>query len=533
MTDVEARGERRGVVDLPWHPVLFTASLVIGFWLDTVVSPHAAFRSLLVGVAGATTLTVLLSMLLRSRDRAGIAASGLIGLLYGKHLVEIVSDLQERVEPWLFAVWSLLVVAALGLTLRLVMRTAREWTASGVSSVLNRVSILLLAATIGTGVLSGSLAYGAGDLVQGVSLDEARSLGAASSVSSDDPDVYVVLLDGYPRADVLAHAFEIDNAPFVGALEERGFAVATESHSDYLWTQQSLTSMLHMAYVEDIPRFMAVIEGRAPYQPTLRHLVNHNPAFELARENGYQVVATGAGFEQVALRDADVYVDGGQLNEFEVKLLVSTYLGDILALVSPDLASGAHRDRIEFELDALGEIAAAEATAPRLVFAHIPAPHQPTVFGRDGAPVVVPVSRHFYADSPQERGEPADEFVRQYRNQLGYLNQRIIESVDAILANSDRPLVIVLWADHGSASRVDWVVTTTADAEPDVVLERTGTLFAALTPGRSQVFPNDVTPASIFRFLADGYFGTDYGGAIPPPGGGHVPPVDESVLDEG
>ncbi|MDQ4035540.1 MAG: hypothetical protein M3153_06380 [Chloroflexota bacterium] len=511
--------------------MLFTASLVIGFWLDTVVSPYAAFRSLLVGVAAAATVTLLLTMLLRSRDRAGIAASGLIGILYSKHLVEIVSDLQRRVEPWLFALWTAMVVAALGLTGRLLLKTARSWTRSKMNYVLNRVSILLLAATIGTGIVSGGLAHGVDDLGQGMSLDEALRLGSASSTSSNDPDVYLVLLDGYPRVDVLDHAFEIDNRPFVDALEERGFAVATESHSDYLWTQQSLTSMLHMAYIEDIPRFMDVLERRAPYHPTLRRLVNSNPVFDLARVNGYQIVATGAGFEQVALRDADVYVDGGHLNEFEIKLLTSTFLGDMLAVVAPDLASGAHRDRIEFELRALGEIAAAERTAPRLVFAHIPAPHQPTVFRRDGSPVTVPISRHFYADSPQERGEPADEFVRRYGDQLEYLNQRIMETVDAIVANSNRPPVIVLWADHGSASRVDWLVTAAADADPDIVLERTGTLFAALTPGRTGVFPNDVSPASIFRYLADRYFGTDYGRATPPFAGGHVPPVDSSALD--
>ena len=88
VTARDAGAARRGILDLPWHPMLFMASLVIGFWLDTVVSPHAAFRSLLIGVAGAATLTVLLAIALRSPERAGIAASGLIGLLYSKHLVE-------------------------------------------------------------------------------------------------------------------------------------------------------------------------------------------------------------------------------------------------------------------------------------------------------------------------------------------------------------------------------------------------------------------------------------------------------------
>ena len=78
-------------------------------------------------------------------------------------------------------------------------------------------------------------------------LDQGRDLAAwlaspATDASREGPDIYAILLDGYPRADVLAHAFDIDNGPFVGALEERGFAVAGASHSDYIWTHTTVPS---------------------------------------------------------------------------------------------------------------------------------------------------------------------------------------------------------------------------------------------------------------------------------------------------
>jgi hypothetical protein len=88
----------------------------------------------------------------------------------------------------------------------------------------------------------------------------------------------------------------------------------------------------------------------------------------------------------------------------------------------------------------------------------------------------------------------------------------------------------VFWADHGSASRVDWLYTEPDDAEPARLLERTGTFFAALTPGREGVFPADPSPASLLRYLFDAYLGTNLGPAVPPPGGGQVAPVDPSVL---
>ena len=150
----------------------------------------------------------------------------------------------------------------------------------------------------------------------------------------------------------------------------------------------------------------------------------------------------------------------------------------------------------------------------------------------DGAPVVVPLTDAWFADSPGERGEDHDEFVERYRAQLPYLNDRILETIDEIVEASEVPPVIVLFADHGSASVVDWNETDPDEADPARLLERTGSLFAALTPEREDVFPDDISPVDLFRLLFDAYLETDYGRATPPEGGGQVAPVDASVLDD-
>jgi hypothetical protein len=165
------------------------------------------------------------------------------------------------------------------------------------------------------------------------------------------------------------------------------------------------------------------------------------------------------------------------------------------------------------------------------VFTHVPAPHQPTVFGKEGAPVVVPLTDTWFADSPGERGEDRDEFVERYRAQLPYLNERVLETIDGIVENSEVPPVIVLFSDHGSASLVDWNQIDPNEADPARLLERTGNFFAAVTPGREGVFPDDISPVDIFRLLFDAYYETDYGRATPPEDGGNVPPVDASVFD--
>jgi len=511
--------------------VLLALAVVVGFWLETAVSPYAAARSALIAVGLAILVTLVAAAVLRSMLLGGIVTSALIGLAWTKQLLGIPAALVERGQGAVALLAGLALLGIVILVVRILFRRRSMVSRVTATRILNRAAAVLLLATVVFGLINGRLVGAVDDLRQGIGL-EAWEAEAAGGSDAAGPDMYVILLDGYPRADVLEYAFDIDNSPFVEALEERGFHVADNSHSDYLWTHVSVPSALNMAYVEQIPAMREVIDGRQPRQPTLRRTIANNAAFDAARDAGYTTIAVGAGFEEVAPRQADVYLDGGQLNEFEISLLMSTWAGDLVSILAPDFASSQQRQRILYNLDVLPEIAASSDDESDLVFAHVPAPHQPTVFGEEGSAVAVPLSDGWFADSPEERGEAKDEFIDRYRAQLPYLNERVLDTIDGILARSDEPPVIVLFADHGSASSVDWNVTDPEEADPARLLERTGNLFAALTPGHDDVYPDDVSPVDLFRLLFDAYLGTEYGRATPPDGGGQVAPVDASVLGE-
>lgn len=518
--------KRRG---LPWHPLLFAAIIVVTVWVDAAISPYPLVRPLLVAVLGAAALTVIAGVAFRSAQVGGLVATGIIWLLWSRYLLDLGETAINRLGVAGMA-WGAAIVLVLFLVARIVLRKARRWTVAGATSALNRGSLLLAFVTVAMAIVTGRVGLAIDDLDQGRDL-AAWLASPATDASREGPDVYAVLLDGYPRADVLAHAFDIDNGPFVGALEERGFAVAGASHSDYIWTHTTVPSVLQMDYIEHIEELEPVVAGRASQQPTIRSVINRNPVFEFARDHGYTTISVASGFEQVTARKADVFVDSGDMNEFEIRLLASTFLGDVIGLVAPKLAASQQAARIEHGLDTLPAIAAA-GEEPVFVWAHIPAPHQPTVFGADGSVVEVPLTDTFYGDSPLERGEDPAEFRARYRAQLAYLNDRILEMVDGIISQSAEPPLILLFADHGSASRIDWVDVEPKDADPALVLERTGILFATLTPDRDEVYPDDASPIDLFRLLFDAYFATDYGRAVPPDPGGQVPPVDASVLDD-
>ena len=351
-------------------------------------------------------------------------------MLWSRHLLDLAETAIHRLGVAGIA-WAAAVVLVVILVARLVLRRSNRWTVEGATSFLNRGALLLAFVALAMGAVTGKVGQAIADLSQGEDL-QAWLASSGTDAGREGPDVYAVLLDGYPRADVLADAFDIDNEPFVGALEERGFAVAGASHSDYIWTHTSVPSMLHMDYVEHIAALDPVASGDAPQQPTIRNAIDDNPVWAVAREHGYTTISIGSGFEQVTPRKTDVFVDSGDMNEFEVSLLASTFLGDIVNLVAPTFAASEQAARIEHNLDTLPTIAAAGGD-PVFVWAHVPAPHQPTVLAADGSVVAVPLTDTFYGDSPMERGEDPAEFRERYRAQLSYLNGRILETVDAIV----------------------------------------------------------------------------------------------------
>ena len=349
-SDTPAPALRR-LASAPWHPLLFATVIVLSAWSDAAISPYPLVRPLMVAVVGATLLTVAAGLVSRSARLGGLIATAIIWLLWSRHLLDLAETAIHRLGVAGIA-WAAALVLVVILVARLLLRRSNRWTVAGATSFLNRGALLLVFVTIAMGAVTGKAGQAIADLSQGEDL-QAWLASSGTDTDREGPDVYAVLLDGYPRADVLADAFDIDNEPFVTALEERGFAVAGASHSDYIWTHTSVPSTLHMDYVEHIPALDPVASGEAPQQPTIRNAIDDNPVWTVADDHGYTTVSIGSGFEQVTARKTDVFVDSGDMNEFEVSLLASTFLGDIVNLVAPTFAASEQAARIEHNLDTL------------------------------------------------------------------------------------------------------------------------------------------------------------------------------------
>jgi hypothetical protein len=63
------------------------------------------------------------------------------------------------------------------------------------------------------------------------------------------PDIYYIILDGYPREDILQQTFGLDNSQFITWLEAKGFYVAECSQSNYSHTAPSMAATFNLTYL--------------------------------------------------------------------------------------------------------------------------------------------------------------------------------------------------------------------------------------------------------------------------------------------
>ncbi len=138
------------------------------------------------------------------------------------------------------------------------------------------------------------------------------------------PDIYLILVDGHARSDVLRDVYGYDNTDFTNQLEDLGFWVADCSTSNYPGTYFSTASMFGMDYLHHI-----YTDGTLVFPP-----LNESTVFQTLQDHNYQTVT----FENFVFEHFNINNDlryareatlTGSISEFE-KLVVDTSILRIL-----------------------------------------------------------------------------------------------------------------------------------------------------------------------------------------------------------
>ena len=180
------------------------------------------------------------------------------------------------------------------------------------------------------------------------------------------PDIYLVLLDGYPGTKARALDPSYPASDLGPRLRERGLRHGAGDALELPADHNDRDIALPDAPLVGLPELAAPWGPEPNDVQRLRMLLNDAPGLAVLRGLGYRSVAMASGFAEVELRRVDRLDEPPQPNEFEVSLIRGTGLGRILQATAPDLLPALQRDRITSSFADLRAIAAEPHDGPQV-----------------------------------------------------------------------------------------------------------------------------------------------------------------------
>ncbi|MBR0711454.1 sulfatase-like hydrolase/transferase [Bradyrhizobium liaoningense] len=280
------------------------------------------------------------------------------------------------------------------------------------------------------------------------------------------PNIYWIVLDGYPRQDVLAEDFKFDNSDFIRSLRGLDFAVLARSRSNFPATVNSISSTASFDYTVES-------EGETlrplPLQDMQARVRGKNRTVARLTSAGYTYVHFENGYDYLTecAPDQPRCVRGNLgLDELDIAILSNTPLVDLVVQrrQSTPFAWGGVDD-LDAKLNAIRAM-----PSPFFLYAHVLAPHPPIRFRSDCS--------FRPADPDLQRWIP--EARPTFIEQLTCVNSQTLALLHDI-TQADPGALIILQSDHGTAFRGQFKKPPTAWTDEDLH-ERFGALNAMRLP---------------------------------------------------
>lgn len=329
------------------------------------------------------------------------------------------------------------------------------------------------------------------------------------SIDEALPDIYFLVFDAYPSNSYLADNFNIDNSAFTDALEARGLYVAYDANSNYTSTKASISATLNLSFVQDI----APPDRDVNYDVLDSYMSNSRVA-RMLQDVGYHYIHFGNGYTETLPTVADTIIDvtpeGEIINDYASILDGRTSFWDYLTvttairILDPTLSANSDGfsiaglySRVRFlnVIDALGTIP--DIPEPTFTYFHVMKPHLPIVLTATGEPFR-------WTDIYANEVDYLNNQEIHYEDQLTYINQQILDTIDYIFEVSETEPIIIIQADHGS-------VLTRNETRILEINRPTPILSAFYFPDQdyNQLY-SDISPINTFPVVFNQFFNTDY-----------------------
>ncbi len=466
-----------------YYPFLFAVFPILSLYSANLVIIPATMmiRPLAIALGVTAILWAVAYAIFRKSGRSAVLVATILGFAYSFTWQTTLYHNQDLpVETYMFVWCGLLAILAALMTWK--------WKWHGLLNLLSSILVVVAVAQIAFGLFQ----------ISRVKVKSADHLSAVGKVEGPKPDIIYIILDGYGRSDALKRALNFNNDDFIDGLEKRGFYVAKDGHSNYCQTELSVCSSLNMGFIQDmIPPELVKTDDRDP----LRSLTDESAVAKYLREKGYIYAAITTGFPPLSFDSADVNLktkSGYSL--IEAALIEMTPLKSLEATSNSLFAQ--KRENLLSAFDQLDSLAVKDPL-PRFVMVHILAPHPPFVFDAQGN-VPKKLSNYGFWDGSDymEHVGTAQQYRDGYVGQATYIGQRLLKSLDTLLADSKQKPVIIVQGDHGSKLRLDQATLDRTD-----VNECFPNLNAFFVPDavREKLYPG-ITPVNSFRLLFNGLF---------------------------
>ena len=312
------------------------------------------------------------------------------------------------------------------------------------------------------------------------------------------PDIYYIILDGYPGKASLKNISGYDNQDFIDNLDKEGFFIQEKSYVNYQHTFLSIPSILNMKYLNDIAGDLNATNNQAlPYE-----MGSNNQVMNFIKSQGYTTVSfdSGWGFTR-DMKSVDLKLCGDNKifnSEFMITLVKNSMLNPIYVKIFETNKAEA----ILCIFDELPKIKE-RTDQPVFVFAHIFSPHSPYIFGADGE-----IRNLKNLDPHLETMDNLDKEA--FVNQLVFINKKITEVVNQLLDSENQP-VIIIQSDHGTAFLFEGNGNNWLNPTNEMIKERTDSInFIFLPKNTTNIFSESITPVNTFPILFNHYFGTNF-----------------------
>jgi hypothetical protein len=481
-----------------FHPSLFAAYPLIFIFSNNLseINIKDLFIYLFISIVGSIFLLLILLLTFKSYEKASILTSIYLllffsyGYIYDLILGIVILNIKIGRASFLLSFYLLIIIYSFFY----IFKTKRNLKI--INIFFNIVSlVLILFPLIKITTYEYRQRY--------ISSQEQASNVQIQKIENTDklnkPDIYYIILDAYANNETLKELYKYDNKDFINYLKNKGFYIADKSASNFAVTHISLSSSLNMEYVNYLED--EVKNKDENYNPT-KILIENNKVSQYLKSIGYEYINFrsywgGSSYNKYA----DYNFQGGRFGELFMVLFNTTILrASVLYPPIYKIVLGDYRYTTLYDFEKLSEMPDFNTGNPKFIFVHFLIPHPPFIFGPNGENV----------ENVELKMKPVagwnDEQKKMYLNQIIFVNNKMKEVIDKILAKSKDKPIIILQADHGP-----WSTALEDRANNLLYKERTKIFNAYYLPnGGEKKLYNYITPVNTFRLILSYYFNANF-----------------------